>query len=178
MSTRIVKLALLGSGALVAICVAGLALTLLPVRHEWARQRWEQRRPRHYELEVSWAHNWSFGHARVEIRDGRLVGGIDLDTGRSLEVNKRGSAAYFGSIDRLFALIEWQTRPAERWQDQLARYHPQLARRLNPCAAPLPAVRYDAEYGYPTDIDYYDTECIARFFNRSSVTIRHFRPLP
>lgn len=178
MSTRLVKLALLGAGMLVIICVAGLALTLSPVRHEWARQRWEQRRPRRYELEVSWANNWSFGHARVEILDGQLVSGIDLDTGGPLGASKRSSAAYFGSIDQLFALIEWQTRPAERWQAQLARYHPLLARRLNPCAAPLPGVRYDAEYGYPTDIDYYDTECLARFFNRSSVSIRRFRPLP
>ena len=72
----------LGSGALVLGCAAAfvlLALALPPAQLRRARERWEQRRPRHYELVVLW--NDSVGllhHVRGEVRDGRVIAMTDL----------------------------------------------------------------------------------------------------
>lgn len=180
MSLRPANLLILGSSALVIACMVGLALAalpLLPFQQQWARQHWQQRGPHHYELEVEWANGMNYGHARVEIRDNRLVRGTDLDTGLPLSASKQVSAGYFGSIDNLFNLIDSQARPSPSWRTQLARIFPPLASRLDNCAAPLPIVHYSADFGYPTDIDYNDSWCVARFFNRSSIKIAQFRPL-
>lgn len=168
-------------GALALACVAGLLVVLLPLlpfQHQWARRRWEQQRPRHYELEVAWANGWNFGDVLVEVRDNRIVNGVDLDRRQPLDLDNLYSAGYFASIDNLFRLIDGQIRPSSNWRYQLSRYHPLLAHQLDPCAAPLPRVRYDAEYGYPTTIDYYDSSCIETDFNLSNVRIKQFHPLP
>ena len=181
MSLRPANLLILVGSALLIACMVGLglaALPLLPFQRQSARQHWQQRGPRHYELEVEWANGMNYGHAQVEIRDNRLVRGTDLDTGQPLGIGKLFSAGYFGSIDNLFALIDGQSRPSLSWRTQLARAFPPLASRLDNCAPPLPVVHYSADFGYPTDIDYNDSWCVARYFNRSSIKITRFHPLP
>jgi hypothetical protein len=161
-------------------CVAGAAAALpaLPAfGHQQARQRWELRGPRHYELEASWASGWSFGHVRVEVLNGRVVGGIDLNTGRPLDRNRLTTASFFTEIDNLFRMIGRQLRPASTWRFQLARYHPRLARWLDPCAALLPRIQYDAELGYPTSINYRGSPCFDSGQN-VVLKIERFRALP
>jgi hypothetical protein len=155
-----------------------LALSVLPFQYRQARLRWEQQRMRHYQVEVVWANGWNFGDARVEMRDNRLVQAIDLETGQSLARNKLLSAAYFGSIDNLFAIIEKRVQPSWNWRNLLARYVPSLARRIGSCAAPLGEVSYDPQYGYPTNLWYNDGWCTNTFFNYSNVKITQFVPLP
>lgn len=113
---------------------------------------------------------------RVEVRDGKVIRGVDLETGRPLEPRRLVNATPFVRIDHLFRMIEEQTRPSSNWRYQLARYHPLLAGRLDPCAAILPNIRYDQRFGYPTSISYRGSPC----FNGENgfLTIKAVRPLP
>jgi hypothetical protein len=165
-------------GVAFTVGVVLVVLPLLPFTDRQARQRWEQLRPAHYEVDVTWASGWRFGSARVELRDGALVRGVDLDNGQPLDFRKRQDARYFASIDNLFKILDERLRPAWYWRVQLARHYPQLASRLSTCVAPLSSVSYDAEYGYPTDISYNDGWCANTFFTYSNVKITRFRPLP
>jgi len=178
MSSRHARLLLCAIAGLVLLCAGGLASALLlPSAHQQARQRWQQRGPQHYELDATWASGWSFGYVRVEVQNNRVIQGIDLDTGQPLQRNRLAAAGFFTSIDNLFRMIGDQLRPASSWRFQLARYHPQLARWLDPCAALLPQIQYDAELGYPVSIDYRGSPC---FNGVQSVMLKieHFRPLP
>jgi hypothetical protein len=180
MSSRRARLLLGVLAGLVLACAAGIAAALpaLPAfAHQQARQRWELRGPRHYELEASWASGWSFGHVRVEVLNDRIVSGIDLNTGRPLDHKRLFTASFFTEIDNLFRMIGQQLRPASTWRFQLARYHPRLARWLDPCAALLPRVQYDTELGYPTTINYRGSPCIDAGEN-IVLKIERFRPLP
>jgi len=170
---------LLGIGGLALLCGVGLVVALLPIlpfTHQQARQRWEQRGPRHYEVEVSWASGWSFGHVRAEMLDGQIIKGIDLDTGQPLNKQRLVASSYFTSISNLFRTIGAQMRPASTWRYQLARYHPLLAEWLDPCAALLPKISYDPELGYPTSIDYRGSPC--QDGGNIFLKIERLRPLP
>jgi hypothetical protein len=175
------KLLIGGTATLLTALLAGvvvLTLPILPFQHQRARQRWEQQRMSHYEVEVTWANGMNFGHALVEIRDNKLVKGTDLDTSQPIAPPKTLSAAYFGSIDNLFAIIKTRVRPEWNWRNLLARYYPDLARQIDACPAPLSEVRYDPQLGYPSDVWYNDSWCAKTFFNYSHVTIVRLRPLP
>jgi hypothetical protein len=167
--------------SLAIVSIAGgivLALSLLPFQYRQARQRWEQQDIRHYQLEVTWASGWSFGHARVEMRDNKVVRAIDLDTGQPLDSGKLLSAGYFASIDRLFEIIDARMQPTWAWRNLLARLSPSLARRIDGCVAPLSDVGYDPQFGFPSRIAYNDGWCTVTFFDYSNVTITGFQPLP
>jgi hypothetical protein len=118
---------------------------------------------------------------RAEVRDNRIVGGVDLDTGRSLVPLKLEGAGYganyYVSIDNLFGLIDALSWSPPDWRVQVARYHPLLAAWFDRCAAPLPQVRYDPEFGYPTNISYRGSPC-GGVLSRGHVRIDQFRPLP
>lgn len=175
------KLLFAGMAALLVALFAGLivlALPMMPFQYQRARQRWEQQRMRHYEVEVSWANGWDYGNARVELRDGQIVRALDLDTGQPLVASKRSSAGYFGSIDNLFEIIQTYVQPQLNWRNLLAHYVPALTSQLVSCAAPLPRVRYDPQFGFPADIWYNDSWCANTFFNYSNVKITRFSPLP
>jgi hypothetical protein len=177
-TARVTTFAIAG---LLLACIAGgliAALPLLPFTHQQARARWEEQKPRHYEVEVVWASGWSFGHAQVELRDGKVVSALDLDTGRPLEPSKRADAGYFASIDNLFAVIDARLQSDWYWRVQLQMNYPQLAHRLYTCVAPLSDVTYDAEYGYPTDMTYNDGWCANTFFTYTNVKLSRFQPLP
>jgi Family of unknown function (DUF6174) len=177
MSPRAVVL--FGIGGLALLCVAGLVFALLPMlpfTYQQARQRWEQRGPRHYEVEAAWASGWSFGHVRVEVLDEQIIAGIDLDTGQPLNRQRLATSSLFASIDNLFRMIGAQIRPATTWRYQLARYHSLLAKWLDPCAALMPQIAYDPELGYPTHINYRGSPCLDEGSVR--LQIEHFRALP
>src|SRR5262245_61403832 len=110
-------------------CAAGVALVLLSAsfRFERARQRWEERRPPHYVITYNWASGWSFGNVQVEVRNGQVIRGTNVDTGQPLEPYQLKTASYYATIDNLFDTIAYQLRPAPTLLGQLARYHPLLA---------------------------------------------------
>ncbi len=173
--------------------VAGLALLMLgcmtafiatlppiwPMQVRQAHQRWQQANLRHYEVEVSWADGWQFGHARVEMHNGRFVGGTDLDTGQPLAASKLVSASYFASIDTLFALIEKRAWASIDWRILVGRWHPMLDRWLEPCLPPLQSATFDAQFGYPREISYNNGWCNrTTFFAYSHVQLLDLKPLP
>ena len=166
---------------LLILSIAGiviLALWLLPFQYRQARQRWAQQHISHYQLEVTWASGWSYGHARVEMRDNQLVKAVDLDTGQQLDTGRLLIARYYGSIDRLFEIIDVRMQPKWAWRNLLERLSPSLARRIDSCVAPLSDVGYDPRFGFPTRISYNDGWCTITFFDYSNVTIAGFQPLP
>ena len=166
---------------LLILSIAGiiiLALWLLPFQYRQARQRWEQQRITHYQMEVTWAGGWSYGHVRVEMRDNQLVKAIDLETGQPLDRSRLLTARYFASVDNLFEIIDARMQPKWVWRNLLERVSPSLARRIDSCVAPLSDVGYDPQFGFPTRISYNDGWCAITFFDYSRVTITGFQPLP
>jgi hypothetical protein len=181
LASRITRFVLFGCILLLLACGAGLLLVagpLLTFDYQWARQRWQQHGSRHYEVDVTWASGWRFGHARVEVRDEQFVRATDLDTGQPLAMNKRADAAYFSSIEQLFKILEPRMQARWYWRTQLEHVWPALARRLDPCPAPLTEASYDPEFGYPNAIAYNDGWCSNTFFTYSNVRIMRFKPLP
>jgi hypothetical protein len=169
------------TAGLLATLLAGViiaALPILPFQYQRAHQRWRQQGLQHYEVEVTWANGWSFGHALVEIRNNRLVSGKDLDTGQPIGAPQMLSASYFASIDNLFNIVDQRVQPDWNWRNLLARYAPALASRIDPCVAPLSEVRYDPQLGYPAEIWYNDSWCAKTFFNYSHVKVISLKPLP
>lgn len=159
-------------------CIAGVALALLSVsfRYERARQLWQERRPAHYEIEYTWASGWSFGHVQVEVRDGQVIRGTNVENGQPLARYQLQTAGYYATIDNLFNTIAYQLRPPPTLLGQIARYHPLLAEQIDRCAALLPQISYDAEYGFPNAISYRGTPC----FDGGNLSLRvtDFHPLP
>jgi hypothetical protein len=179
MPSRRATLLLCVTAGLALACSAMLGFLALraPLAQQQARQRWQQRGPRHYELEATWANGMSYGHVRAEMLDNRLVAAVDLNTGQPPERPQLAAARFFASVDSLFGMIDEQIRPERSWRYQLARYHPLLAEWIDRCTASLPSVQYDPDFGYPASIEYYGNPC----FNGSrnvSVTIDRFQPLP
>lgn len=170
-----------GIVTLLVMLIAGLLVllwTVLPFRHQRAREHWQQQHIQHYEVDINWANGWNFGHARIEMRNNTFVRGIDLDTGQPLSPSKVLFASYFSSINNLFDIIDVRIRPAWNWRNLLAKYAPTIAHRIDPCVAPLSDVRYDPQYGYPSEIWFNDSWCANTFFNYSHVHIERFTPLP
>lgn len=168
---------------LLFVCFAAMLWQLLPLQpwyYHQARQHWNQQAINHYEMEVVWSSDWSQGHVRAQIRDKRIVGGEDVQSGQSLVPLKLESAGYganyFMVVENLFGLIEAQMRPAANWRTQVARYHPLLSVWLDPCAAPLPQIEYDDQFGYPEHIHYVGNPCRAQ--GDVNITIIQFQPLP
>jgi hypothetical protein len=181
MTPRRASVLLLSCGALLLACAATAALSALPFPQRWARERWEQRRPQHYQLVVLW--NDSLGpphHVRAEMRDRQLVAAVDITTGQPLDLGRLGAERNVLEVDRLFDTIARQSRPSPDWRTQLARYHPLLARWLNPCATRLPDVAYDTEYGYPISVRYHSSTCVDTLAFRmdTSIKVEEFHALP
>lgn len=179
MRRSMVQLMGMGLGVVLLLGAVALAIAVYPLTqwyHQHARAQWEQQHLTHYEVTAYWASEMSFGHVRAEVRDDKVISGTDLDTGQPLSPAGMANASYFVSVDNLFRAINEQMRPSSSWRYQLARYHPLLARELDPCAALLPRVSYDAALGYPTSIWYRGTPC----FNGGNIylTIEQLHPLP
>ena len=180
---RLVRLIVVVGAVLLLIGLGGavaVAWPVLPFQQRWARERWQQRRPAHYLLQVRWNDVRGVRYLRAEIRDGRAIAITDLDTGAAIEPQQLGASLAMLDIDRLFDAIEDQSRPVANWRAQIARYHPLLSRWLDRCVERLPDVRYDAEYGYPTSIGFHSNPCLDALAFRSDtrVTIEQLEPLP
>jgi hypothetical protein len=144
-------------------CVAGLAHALRQPSYQVARQRWEQRQPRHYVLDASWDDGLdATQRVRIEVRDGRAVVGTNCDDGRPLSPLRLTLAARYVSVDALFETIATASRPPLRWRDRLVHVVPLLAPWIGACARPRPDVRYDPRLGYPVGLDLRPNPCITR----------------
>lgn len=167
--------------AMLAACLAaaaGLAFYAGGYRQTRAKQIWQQRQPANYRLTVEWQNGWSFGVARVEVRGGSVVAVRDPASGQQLALSQAAAARYFGSVDKLFEIIDVRVRPEWEWRNLLARFAPALARKIDPCVAPLSRVSYDQQLGYPSEIWYNDSWCATTFFNYSHVKVSDFEALP
>lgn len=163
---------------LMLVAVGGIMLSVLPFQYQQAHDLWREQRVRHYVVDVSWANGWDVGSARVEMRGNEIVRAIDPANGQPLAASKVFSAKYYASMDNLFLIIEQRVGPAWNWRNLLARYLPDLARKVDPCISPLGDVAYDPDYGFPTMIWYNDSWCANTFFNYSNVKVTNFTPLP
>jgi hypothetical protein len=146
--------------------------------YQLARQRWEQRALRHYEVEVIWADGWRTGHTRVELRDNKAVGGSDLISGQPLATHELIVVERHASVEALFDVIRVRLWPSLDWRNAVARWHPALRRWLRPCIPPLDAVSYDGALGYPRELLYNDSWCSNSFYTHTRVRIIRLTPLP
>ncbi|MEM8532736.1 MAG: hypothetical protein AAGF95_17960 [Chloroflexota bacterium] len=179
MRVWLIRTFIFGFGIMSIACVLALGIVLFPfsiIPHTEATQRWEQTKPVQYEMEMIWDTDWSSGHVLAQIDNNRIVGGIDLETGEPLVPIAEPSMNYFISIDNQFRLIEGLSQTPTGWRDQIARYHPLLARWLHSCAAPPPRVHYNEHFGYPQKMTYQGSNCNAV---RQDVTVNivTFQPL-
>src|SRR6185436_6963188 len=99
----------LGLFLVVLICAAGVWATPL-ARLPWnelAQARWRSQGIRHYRLTASFSHGWiSNGPWTVEVRDERVVGGYDANSGAPLSQTQLRLAQLKLPVRALFALIE------------------------------------------------------------------------
>jgi hypothetical protein len=166
--------------ALASCAVVGAGLLLAPaspLRHELARQQWLRRAPPHYEIEARWSSGgWSV-RARLEVRDGRLVDGVDLRSGQRLDAIELGMLGHMFPVERTFDEIDTLRRWPATWRGRLASLLPwPLARRVERCSTPPPRVRYDVQFGHPVAIDSFANPCFNGIGYR--VRIDNLRPLP
>lgn len=184
MHRRPAKLFLLASAALLAVGIAGaLAVVwpVLPIQQRWARERWQQRRPAHYELTVRWNdYAGLVHHLRAEVLRQHIVAVTNLDTGAQLDPRQLGGDQAMLDVDRLFESIAEESRPVVGWRAQIARYHPLLARWIDRCVERLPDVEYNPQYGYPATISYHSDPCqdALAFRTDRRVAVEQLRVLP
>ena len=181
MDSRATHITLVVIVLMLLTCIVGLGLGLPQLEHQRARARWEQRHPRHYTLDASWQDGLGTArHVHLEVRDNRVVAGVDRDTGDPLSPLQVTVAARFVSVDALFEHIAVARRPPPTWRDQLARTLPALAPLLSPCLRPVPDVRYDPELGYPVHVHPRASPCIAPLLYQEDVRIdiERLQPLP
>jgi hypothetical protein len=162
-------------------CVTRLAHALPQPSYQFARERWEQRRPRHYVLDASWDDGLAAAErVRIEVRDRKVVAGRNRDTGQPLSPLRLALAARYVSVDALFETIATASRPPPHWRDRFVHAVPQLAPWIGACVRPRPDVRYDPKLGYPVRLDLRTNPCIARLLYQSDLSIRieRLQPLP
>lgn len=143
-------LLLLPIGAIAALAISAF----VPLDRSLAQARWAQQSPQHYQIKVRWREGGWVAYSLLEVRDGRLAQGIDLFTGLPLSTVQLGVMAGMFPVEQTFAQIALLQRWPSSWRAGLARSMPFVAARrvIDPCAAALPAVRYDQQRGYPTEI--------------------------
>src|SRR5262245_44120114 len=90
-------------------CAGGLwlsPLSLLPL-NELARARWQAQAIGHYRMTVRFSQGWLLsGPWTVEVRDDRVVGGVDATTGARLSALQLRVAQDRLPIDKVFQSIE------------------------------------------------------------------------
>jgi hypothetical protein len=168
-------------GVTALMCVSGLTHALPQPSYQIARQRWEQRQPRHYVLDASWDDGLGTAQrVRIEVRDRRAVAGMNRDNGRPLSPLQLTLAAKYVAVDALFETIATASRPPLHWRDRLVHAVPPLAPWIGVCARPRPVVRYDPKLGYPVRLDLRANPCITRLLYQSDLRIRieRLQPLP
>lgn len=138
------------------------------------RQRWEQHKPWHYVIDLTWSNVWRHGRARIEVRGGQFIRGSDLITNQPLSPATLRQLQAVGSIEVLFAAI----RAAERQVlvRRLRQAIPSLAAWLDSCAEPDLYVRYDTLLGYPRQVAWSRGPCDPKW--QTNVQIRSLQPLP
>ena len=148
-------------------CAGGLwlsPLSLLPL-NELARARWQAQAIGHYRMTARFSQGWLLsGPWTVEVRDDRVVGGVDATTGVRLSALQLRVAQDRLPIDKVFQSIEGELRTPTLSSPRdvpslLARLVPSLRRQLDRCAARMPDVAYDPALGYPSGVTAYASPC-------------------
>lgn len=150
----------LALAALVALL--GLALRSLPpppLSHEQARALWQQHAPQHYMMDISSHSNGMNLHLRIEVRNRRMVGGINLRTGNQLNINELAPYQVWLPIERLFDLIEQQSHATLPWHYQISQLLPDIAHTLQWCYAQPMHVSYNQSIGNPEIVRFRQNSC-------------------
>jgi hypothetical protein len=157
----------LGVLLLALACAGGLWLSPLGLwpQNGLARARWQAQAIRHYRMTARFSQGWILsGPWTVEVRDERVVGGVDARTGAPLSALQLRVAQDRLPIDRVFQAIDDELRtPALRSPRDLptllARLVPPLRRQLDRCAARMPDVAYDTALGFPSGVSVHPSPC-------------------
>ncbi len=144
--------------ALVLVLGTGIIAPEVALSQQVARQRWARFGLRHYQVEMKFVSQWRSAHTLLEVRDGRLIDGIDLDGGDRLSAVELRAQAFWMPIDRLFDQLEvWSRRMT--WMEQVAGVAPWLAQQLQWCVETPVQVRYDERLGYPAELRFGRNVC-------------------
>ena len=148
-------------------CAGGVwlsPLSLLP-QNELAQARWQAQAIGHYRMTARFSQGWLLsGPWTVEVRDDRVVGGIDVTTGARLSALQLRVAQDRLPINKVFQSIEGELRTPALSSPRdvpalLARLVPSLRRQLDRCAARMPEVAYDPALGYPSGVTAFASPC-------------------
>jgi len=179
MSSRSIKLIALPLALLACACGAAAWLGgpgLLAPELALARQRWERQHIDHYQIEVRWRPIWPEMHAMLEVRDERIVSGVDLSTGRQLAPGQLRALQGVFPVSRTFELVERLTRWRYTWRARLAWLVPWIESRVETCGVPPPVVQYEKRLGYPTRIIQPRGRCFSAIGFAASID--QLNPLP
>jgi Family of unknown function (DUF6174) len=158
-----------GSITLLATLACAIGLWLSPLglvpQNGLAKARWQAQAIRHYRMTARFSQGWILsGPWTVEVRDDRVLGGIDATTGVPLSALQLRVAQDRLPINKVFQSIEGELRTPALTSPRdlptlLARLVPPLRRQLDRCAAWMPEVAYDPALGYPSGVTVYASPC-------------------
>jgi hypothetical protein len=164
---------------IVAGCGAGLWVTPLGdlPRYRLARERWDARDIRHYQMTVQLTHGWiDNGPWTLEVRDGQVLAGYDTATRAPLSNVQLRLAQLRAPVGALFAAIRDELRFSSSPSTQIARMVPPLRHQLDRCAANMPHIAYDPALGYPRSIVVYASPCFIQA--DWTISVLNLTPLP
>ncbi len=188
-----------GLGVIAAFLFSGYLWDTLYARHVRAQQLWTQRKPLHYIYKIEIRSSFWTNRFQIEILNNVVQGTINLDSGAPAEIWGMEPGSYlhttnalwqFLLIDGIFQQIHAATRPPRTTQAFLARTNPNLYYLLamngtlqfgwQGCEQAYPRVRYDAAYGYPSELHLYGQPCstVLELNTPISLTIKDFQRLP
>lgn len=148
-------------GLLVAVLAVVLSAYLFhaPFTYESAHARWEQQALEHYALEVEARDDQIDLHLLLEVRDERLVSGVNLRTGKRLTADDLAPQLTWLPVERLFDRIELERYISTTWRHQVADLAPWVAQQLSWCYVRPMHVAYDPQLGYPATLRFRHNVC-------------------
>lgn len=190
----------LGLSLVLASCLAvGGIYNSLKLRHERAFQRWETRKPAHYQYALKFNGSLTYQDYLVEVSGSHLVRLTDLNTGVGTDIPGLASTSFLPAnawirtnllIDDLFIRIRGATQTPDSVNAFFNRANPALYARffeagwmpsaLATCIPAYPTVRYHPVYGFPEELQLSGNPCSAAVEYSAPVHIKieAFRPLP
>ena len=189
----------LGLAVLGLLAVAGLAWNTRVYKHVHAARIWAVREPPHYLYTVRVRTGFWTSRLQIEVLRGKIMGTIDLDTGRTANfltmvpgsyLHETGTLWGYLIIDSIFEKIQFANRPSRTWKSFVARINPELYYRAAMagwvdygwmgCELAYPQVVYNRDYGYPEWVQLSGSACnsIIELNTPISIQIETFKILP
>ncbi|NJM07075.1 hypothetical protein HC891_14195 [Candidatus Gracilibacteria bacterium] len=150
---------LLLSTAMLVSVLALLSVSVVMGGRQSARERWEQHGPRHYLLDITIRGDQTLVRMQIEVRDGTMLKGVDLNTGRALSAERIARYYTILPVERLFDRIELQSYGARSLRHRIAGSAPWLARQLGWCVIQPLRAEYDSALGYPKTFQFRHNVC-------------------